>query len=71
MMHTKKRARLRKLAKDLTVDAVITAAIVGGLVYLGEPLRDILTSPIFIVLVGGGLIRIFYKAFGSRVAADD
>ena len=38
------------------MDALITAAIVWAFVLLGTPLVDIVTGPIFIVPVTGGLV---------------
>jgi hypothetical protein len=52
----KAKSRLRVFFEELIVDALITAAIVWAFVLLGTPLVDIVTGPIFIVLVTGGLV---------------
>lgn len=52
----KAKSRLRVFIEELIVDALITAAIVWAFVLLGTPLVDIITGPIFIVLVTGGLV---------------
>ncbi len=57
--------RLGVLIEGLVADVVITALIVWGFVLLGEPLRDVLTSPIFIVLTLGGLVRLASKTARS------
>lgn len=50
------------LVQDLIGELIITALIVSALVlFLGEPLESILTSPIFIVLVSAGIIHAAYK----------
>ncbi len=65
------RSRLGVLIEGLVADVAITAVIVWGFVLLGEPLRDVLTSRIFIVLTVGGLIRLVYRTarFAPPVAS--
>ncbi len=48
--------------EELIVDVFITAAIVWGLVLLGEPLVHVLTSPLFVILTLGGLAHLTFKA---------
>ncbi len=55
--------RVKRFICELTVDSVTTAAIVWGLVLLGEPLAHVLTSPLFIVLTTAGLARLGQKTF--------
>jgi hypothetical protein len=57
----KAKGRLRVFFEELIVDALITAAIVWAFVLLGTPLVDIITGPIFIVLVTGGLVYLIFK----------
>jgi hypothetical protein len=58
----KAKSRLRVFFEELIVDALITAAIVWAFVLLGTPLVDIVTGPIFIVLVTGGLVYLIVKS---------
>ena len=58
----KAKSRLRGFFEELIVDALITAAIVWAFVLLGTPLVDIVTGPIFIVLVTGGLVYLTVKS---------
>ena len=58
----KVKSRLRVFFEELIVDALMTAAIVWAFVLLGTPLVDIVTGPIFIVLVTGGLVYLTVKS---------
>lgn len=58
----KAKSRLRVFFEELIVDALMTAAIVWAFVLLGTPLVDIVTGPIFIVLVTGGLVYLIVKS---------
>ncbi len=59
----KPEGRVMRFMGELAVDAVITAAIVWGLVLAGEPLVHVLSSPLFVVLTGAGLIHLVRKTF--------
>ena len=48
--------------EELIVDVLVTAAIVWGLVLLGEPLLHVLTSPLFIILTLAGVAHLTLKA---------
>lgn len=57
--------------EELLVDAVITVVIVAAVVLLlGEPLMDVLTGWIFIVLVGGSLTYLIYKYVIRRARSN-
>lgn len=60
------------LVEELVIDLAITAAIVAGLVFfVGWPLIEVVTSPIFIILVAGSLIHIGYKYVTRRAKARE
>ncbi|MCP5024990.1 MAG: hypothetical protein GY929_01785 [Actinomycetia bacterium] len=48
--------------EELIVDALITTAIVWGLVLLGEPLLHVLMSPVLIILTLAGVAHLTFKA---------
>lgn len=54
--------RLGVFTEELIVDVAVTAAIVWGLVLLGEPLGHVLRSPLFIILTVAGLTHLTVKA---------
>ncbi|MFZ1670695.1 MAG: hypothetical protein WAT65_07080 [Candidatus Nanopelagicales bacterium] len=57
--------------EELIVDIAITVVIVAAVVlFLGEPLVDVLTGWIFIVLVSGSLIHLVYKYISRRGKAN-
>lgn len=59
------------LMEGLIVDIAITVVIVAAVVlFLGEPLVDVLTGWIFIVLVSGSLIHLVYKYMSRRAKAN-
>ncbi|MFZ1854385.1 MAG: hypothetical protein WAU06_05660 [Candidatus Nanopelagicales bacterium] len=59
------------LMEELIVDIAITVVIVAAVVlFLGEPLVDVLTGWIFIVLVSGSLIHLVYKYISRRGKAN-
>ncbi len=59
------------LMDELIVDIAITGVIVAAVVlFLGEPLVDVLTGWIFIVLVSGSLIHLVYKYISRRAKAN-
>ena len=68
---TSPKGRAERFIEELIVDILITAAIVWGLVLLGEPLTHVLTSPLLIILTGGGLIRLVYKTVRPKKSAND
>lgn len=61
---------MNKLAEELTIDIVVTVAIVWGLVLLGEPLAHVLTSPLFIVLTIGGVGHLAYKGYRRETSLE-
>lgn len=60
------KSRAERFVEGLVLDVLITAAIVWGLVLVGEPLFDVSRSPLFIIFTGGGLIYLIHKTFRNK-----
>ncbi len=53
--------RIVVFIEDLSVDLTITIAIVGTLVLFGEPLGEVIASPLFILLTAASLGHLAHK----------
>ncbi|MCP4085463.1 MAG: hypothetical protein GY745_10490 [Actinomycetia bacterium] len=58
-----RKTRLEVFTEEIGVDIVITVAIVWGLVLLGEPLLQVVMSPVFIILTIAGLAHLTAKTY--------